>query len=228
MLLVVMSETVAQGELLHSSVWTLIHMNHSACPPSRARLAIRVAIDHMEKAPTTPSKMMAVLVVISTHLEALREACDAAVSRAKNEELKVQIKGCSRSLSGCAAAFVAAVKYYVAHPSESSVERPLLFAKPMSAAVQAVVSFALQEDEFYGAPGVFSPAVKKYVKPIQAAGVSLVSASALFFNTLRLVLTQATDPDTEAKLSKYMAAVDVHLGELSGAVQAAYSADLMS
>ncbi|EGD80501.1 hypothetical protein PTSG_01092 [Salpingoeca rosetta] len=194
----------------------------------RARLAIRIAIEHVEASASKPPTVMAALAVISTHLEALRDACDTAAEKTRNDLLKAQIKGCSRALGGTAAAFVASVKHYVAHPGEDTLERVLLFTKPLKASVDALVAFALQDDAFYGSAGFFSPAVRKYVKPIQAAGVSLVSGSTLFFSTIKTLLSQPSSADARAALSKYMAAVDVHLSQLTSAVRSAYSADLMA
>ena len=47
----------------------------SLTPPScSARLAIRISAEHMENSGVNPPVMMAALAVVSTHLEALREA----------------------------------------------------------------------------------------------------------------------------------------------------------
>lgn len=56
----------------------------------------------------------------------------------------------SSALSGTAAAFVAAAKFYAKKPSAETIEQMLLFAKPLSYSVSALVTFALQDEDLYG------------------------------------------------------------------------------
>eukprot|EP00055_Hartaetosiga_balthica_P015549 m.92578 g.92578 ORF g.92578 m.92578 type:complete len:344 (-) comp8894_c3_seq2:273-1304(-) len=194
---------------------------------SRARLAISLCIEHLEESSLNTDRMMAVLSVMATHLEAVKECNAQAIKRTKNKQVVLQLKATNKGLTGSTAAFIVSAKSFATKPCASSQRHVIQFSKPLVALVDALLTFSISEELVIGKPSQPDSMAASYIKSIEAAALSLVSAVSLFLKTVKTTLTQSVSAEYFETLTKYLTAANVHLSELRESVKKALQAELV-
>lgn len=196
-------------------------------PLSRGRLALELAVHAFEKPGISPKQVMAVSAVIATHLESLREQCKMAAELHDDELVKAQFMASARGLSGTTSMVVAAVKAYIEMPTEMSRISLNLFSAPLISTIDSLLAYVHSHEDFFGKPPRMSREVADYVKPIQGAALSVVSATTLFLGSVKTILTDPTDANASVRLRGFGVAIDDGLDVLVKACKTVRSADIV-
>lgn len=196
---------------------------------ARAQLAISLALDEFGNNDTSVSETMSIAAVIATHLEVLREQCFKAAESfvSSNPPLCNHFKAIARSLSGSAGVVVCAIKMFVANPSSEQRALCRMFSRPFTATVDTLLNFAKNDQSFKGVAPIPSPEIAAHLRPVQAAALSLVSASTLLVGSARSLLSSSTDPANLVLVKKYAVVVENALQQLSTKVRSIRSARLI-
>jgi len=188
---------------------------------ARGKLAIEIATGGFSRASITGEQVMSIAAVVATHLEVLRDQCLKAASKTKGGDPKQSMvfDSLARGLSGNAAMLVATIKAFVAAPSAINRKAAETLSKPLLACIDAVIAIGTSEPRFVGTAPVMTRDVADYVKPIQAAGLSVASAATLFVTALKTRLTQPENRDAPLAMKRYATSIDSALSELVKAMR---------
>ena len=196
---------------------------------ARAKLAIQISCDRFLQPETSAGDAMAISAVIATHLEVLREMCTNAgdMAAGKAPAYVGQFRACAKGLAGSTAMFVAAIKTFVASGTDESRRVVHTFALPVLAGIDAIDAFTRAIPAFTGKPPRTTREVAEYVKPIQAAALSTVSAATLMLTSLKAFLENRADTQAEQDMRRYCDTVLDALDQLAAAVKTLRDANLM-
>jgi len=101
-------------------------------------------------------------------------------------------------------------------------------AKPLLTAVDSLIEFASANPAFAGIPSTLQPQAADIVKPIQAAAMSVGSASTLFLTAVKAKLSNPGDAAAPAAVARYTNAVDEALGALVQTLRIARDSSMMA
>jgi len=197
---------------------------------ARGRLAITVATSRFGKPNIHTSEVMSIAAVVATHLDILRDQCNKAKEKLEATAPKQStiFDALARGLSGNAAVLVAAIKALVADQSEHNRQTAQILAKPLLTAVDSLIEFASANPAFAGIPSTLQPQAADIVKPIQAAAMSVGSASTLFLTAVKAKLSNPGDAAAPAAVARYTNAVDEALGALVQTLRIARDSSMMA
>ena len=196
---------------------------------ARGLLAITVATNGFARPDINVPQVMSIAAVVATHLDILREQCAgaaAAIRRARPYQAAV-FESASKGLAGTAAMLVASIKAFVKEPSQENRQSCLTFTKPVIASVECVIEFVKHNSWLDGTPPQMTRDVADYVKPIQAAALSVSSATTLMVGAIKSVLTNPGDQVAPSQVARYASAIDSALTELVQATKVARDAKIM-
>lgn len=153
---------------------------------SRARLAIQIATDNFEKNSLSEAKVLTVAAVVSTHLDVLREQCNAAAALLEptNSAQSRQFRAIGKAIVGSAAMLVASIKAFVVQQTDSNRHTCSVFSKPVLATIDALVEFVGSVPSLIGTPPQIKKDLAKAIEPIQASALSVVSAVTLMASSV--------------------------------------------
>eukprot|EP00035_Acanthoeca_spectabilis_P022830 m.446043 g.446043 ORF g.446043 m.446043 type:complete len:349 (+) comp19304_c0_seq1:265-1311(+) len=194
---------------------------------NRGRLAVETAAAGFSRDTTGQDQMLAIAAVIATHLELIREEVlnAAAKLKAKSPHDAGIFTAAANALSGNAAVLVAAIKAFAANPSKEARTNAHLFTRPTIASLDALISFSTNE-KFIGVPPQVRREVADYIKPMQAAAMSLVSGTTLMIGAAKNALTNPSDRSGAVLVTRYRESVTTSMHALLVALKAARDAKL--
>lgn len=196
---------------------------------NRGRLAIEIAAKACSRgALAEKDQMMAIAAVFATHLELIREQCNAATKKlSKDSPLNAaQFSSVGKSLAANASVLVSFIKAFVADPNAATQSAIATFAEPILALIDALIELS-KWDKFTGKPPQVNREVADYIKPMQAGALSASSAMILLVAAAKVVLTNPADAKPAAHIANYKRTIDEALESVIAAMKSARDAKIM-